>query len=108
MPGEFDVGIDWGVIEHYKGDRKLDVMANFQSFLRPDGIEISSCPRDTKSVRTWYRLFHDEMNFGYRELHTLDEFLALLESGGFDVLEAVTTPAHNIAACRVRSTETAS
>lgn len=97
----FDVGIDWGIIEHYDDARKLDVMRNFQRFLREDGIEISSCPRDTYAVRYFYWLFRDELNFGYRELMTLREFVAQLERGGYEVVATAKLPAHNVAAARV-------
>lgn len=101
-PGEFDVGIDWGLVEHYEDARKLELMRAMQGFLRPGGLEITSVPRDRLAVRVFYYAFQDELNFGYRELLTMPEFRALLERGGYEVLDAVELPAHNVCAARPR------
>jgi hypothetical protein len=101
LPKSFDVGIDWGIIEHYDDQRKLAVMKNFQRFIKDGGVEVSSCPRDTLAVRAFYFAFREEMNFGYRELMTLEEFEGHLRRGGYEIIRSFTLTAHNIAACRI-------
>jgi hypothetical protein len=96
-PEAFDVGIDWGLLEHFPGDRKLDVMKRFQACLRPGGHQISAVPRDAMSTRSFYKTFPDELNFGYRELMTMAELADLLERGGFELVQRVTTPTTCIA-----------
>ncbi len=101
-PRAFDVGIDWGVIEHYDDERKLAVMKNFQRFLKDGGVEITSVPRDRLAVRLFYYAFRDELNFGYRELMKMRELRAHLVRAGYEVLKAAKLPAHNVVAARVR------
>ncbi len=96
LPAAFDVGIDWGLIEHFDDASKRRLLATMARFLRPGGVEVSSTPRNTVFVRLFYRAFRDEMNFGYRELLTLAEHRAILEAGGWVGRDAVTLPAHNI------------
>ncbi len=98
--GEFDVGVDWGLLEHFGDDRKLAVMKKFRSFLKPGGLQLSSCPRNSLGVRLFYHAFRDEMNFGYRELMSLKEFRVHLEAGGYEILHMGTLPAHNIVVSR--------
>ena len=98
--GRFDVGIDWGLIEHFDDDGKRKLIAHFRKFLKPDGIQISSAPRDRLAVRLFYRAFADELNVGYRELMTLRELTERIESAGAVVEDRVTLPAHNIVAYR--------
>ena len=100
-PGaRFDVGIDWGLIEHYPDAGKARLLGAITRFLRPGALEISSCPRDTVFVRLFYRAFRDEVNFGYRELMSLAEHRAHLERAGFSIAHACTLPAHNVLAAR--------
>ncbi len=99
---EFDVGIDWGLIEHFQDAHKPPVLKLFQRFLKDGGLQISSCPRNTLAVRLFYRAFSDELNFGYRELMGLAEFKAHLLRADFQVEQTCTLPAHNIVASRVR------
>jgi hypothetical protein len=99
-PSEFDVGIDWGLIEHYGDEDKPAVLDRFKSFLKPGGLEISSCPRNSLTVRLFYRAFSDELNWGYRELMNLDELSAHLTRAGYRIESAFTLGAHNIVASR--------
>lgn len=101
MDGAFDVGIDWGVIEHYPDDRKQAVLQNFKRFLKPGGLEVTSTPRNALAVRLFYRAFRDELNFGYRELMSIGELRAHLERAGFRAERQVSLPAHNIIGARV-------
>jgi len=97
----FDVGIDWGLIEHFQDTDKPSVLKLFQGFLKDGGLQISSCPRNTLAVRLFYRAFSDELNFGYRELMRMAEFKAHLLHAGYQVEKACTLPAHNIVISRV-------
>lgn len=99
-PGEFHVGIDWGLLEHFPDDQKGRLLAQFRRFLAPGGVEISSVPRDCLALRLFYRAFRDELNFGYRELLTPGEHAARLEAGGFQVLDRVTMPTNCVALAR--------
>ena len=96
----FDVGIDWGLIEHYEDAGKRAVLDLFKVFLKPGGLQISSCPRDCLAVRLFYRAFSDELNWGYRELMTLDELSAHLTNSGYRIEAGFTLTAHNVLASR--------
>lgn len=99
-PDAFDVGIDWGLLEHYPGPHKRAVMARFQRCLRAGGQQITAVPRDSLPTRSFYRTFSDELNFGYRELASMDEFAVMLEDGGFEVIERVATSTTCVALAR--------
>ena len=96
----FDVGIDWGLIEHFPDPGKANLIAHFRKFLKPNGLQISSSPRDRLAVRLFYRAFADELNTGYRELMTLPELAERIEAAGGVIEHRVTLPAHNIVAYR--------
>jgi len=98
---EFDVGIDWGLIEHFSDPRKLELMRTMQRFLRPDGVQISAVPRDSRTAQSFYWAFCDELNFGYRELLTRRELLALLERGGYTPIRTFSSPSTCVACSRV-------
>ena len=98
--GRFDVGIDWGLIEHFDDTGKGRLIAHFRQFLKPGGIQVSSCPRDRLAVRLFYRAFADELNVGYRELMTLSELAERIEGAGGVIEGRLTLPAHNIVAYR--------
>ena len=99
-PGSFDVGIDWGLIEHYDDPGKQSLISMFRGFLRPHGVQISSCPRNRLAVRLFYRAFSEELNFGYRELMTLRELSAHVERSGCLIESRHRLPAHNIVVYR--------
>lgn len=101
VSGSFDVGIDWGLIEHYDDSGKQALISLFRSFLSPQGLQICACPRDRLAVRMFYRAFSEELNFGYRELMTLRELAAHVERSGCDIESKYRLPAHNIVAYRV-------
>jgi hypothetical protein len=98
--GAFDVGIDWGLIEHYDDAGKQSLISLFRGFLRPGAVQICACPRDRLAVRLFYRAFADELNFGYRELMSLKELRAHVARGGCRVEAAYRLPAHNIVVYR--------
>ncbi len=101
---EFDVGIDWGLIEHYPDSGKRDVLDVFKKFLKPGGLHISSCPRNRLVVRLFYRAFSDELNLGYRELMSLSELSAHLEGAGCHVEDRFRLAAHNVVTWRLKTT----
>ncbi|MDE3262321.1 MAG: class I SAM-dependent methyltransferase [Acidobacteriota bacterium] len=96
----FDVGIDWGLIEHFPDPGKANLIAHFRKFLKPGGLQISSSPRDRLAVRLFYRAFANELNTGYRELMTLPELTECIEEAGGVIEHRLTLPAHNIVAYR--------
>jgi hypothetical protein len=87
VEASFDIGIDWGLLEHFPGDRKKALLRRMQEFIRPGGFQISSVPKNSWGNRLFYRAFSDEVNFGYRELMSRSEFQAVVESGGNLVLD---------------------
>lgn len=97
----YDVGLDWGLVEHFDAAGKSRLLQRLRRFLKPGGIEVSVAPRDVWSVRLFYRLFAEELNFGHRELLTLDEHRALLEAAGFEVVHARALPGATLVAGRV-------
>ena len=99
-PGAFDVGLDWGLLEHFRGERKAAVLRRFGRFLRDGGVQLSAVPRDSLSTRIFYRAFGDELNFGYRELLEMPELEAALASGGFEVVARAQTPTTCVALSR--------
>ena len=99
-PGRFDVGLDWGLIEHFNDSGKRRLVTHFRRFLKPGGIQISSCPRDRLAVRLFYRAFSDELNVGYRELMTLRELVQRVESAGGVIESRLTLAAHHVVAYR--------
>jgi SAM-dependent methyltransferase len=99
-PGGFDLGIDWGLLEHYPGDRKRAVVDRFRASVRPGGLQLSAVPRDPFAIRSIYRTFGDELNFGYRELLSMAELVSVLESAGLQVAARATTPSTCIALSR--------
>ena len=98
--GAFDVGIDWGLIEHYDDAGKQSLISLFRRFLRPGGVQICACPRDRLSVRLFYRAFADELNFGYRELMSIKELCAHVELSGCRIAAKHRLPAHNVVVYR--------
>ncbi len=99
-PSAFDVGIDWGLIEHYDDPGKQVVLERFRGFLKPGGIQISSCPRDSLAVRLFYWAFSEELNWGYRELMNLDELSSHVARAGYRIENRFTLAAHNVVSSR--------
>jgi len=97
----FDVGIDWGLIEHFSEPRKLELMHTMQAFLRPGGLQVSAVPRNTRISRSFYWAFRDELNFGYRELMSKREFSQLLKRGGYEPGKILTSPSTCVACSTV-------
>ncbi len=100
--GRFDIGIDWGLIEHFDDPGKARLIAHFRRFLNPGGLQICSCPRDRLAVRLFYRAFADELNTGYRELMTVPELADRIQGAGGVIESRLTLPAHNVIAYRAR------
>lgn len=85
----FDIGIDWGLVEHFLDSSKITLIRKMRQFLRCGGWQISSVPKDSYVNRLFYRAFCDELNFGHRELMTLSELHEVLVKGGFEVIESL-------------------
>ena len=90
LPGDasFDIGIDWGLLEHFPGETKAPLLRKMRDFIRPGGFQISSVPRDSPGNRLFYRAFADDVNFGYRELMSLEEFRSTIEMSGNKVIDS--------------------
>jgi SAM-dependent methyltransferase len=96
----FDVGLDWGLLEHYRDHDKQRVLACFRRHLKPDGVQVSAVPRDVPGMRLFYWAFADELNFGYRELLSQAELERTIEQAGFLVIARTSTPSTCIAVSR--------
>jgi 2-polyprenyl-3-methyl-5-hydroxy-6-metoxy-1,4-benzoquinol methylase len=101
----FDVGLDWGLLEHYPGDHKQRVLACFARHLKPEGVQVSAVPRDTLGMRLFYWAFSDELNFGYRELMSPAELEHVLATARFRTLARANTPTTCIVASRPANLE---
>lgn len=97
-PGAFNVGIDWGLLEHYPGEAKLEVIGRFRENLSPGGLQISAVPRNSFAMRTYYAAFSDELNFGYRELLSRSELVDVWEQAGWRVVDVISSPSTHVAA----------
>ena len=69
-------------------------------FMISSGYQPLSAKVATQPVRLFYRAFSDELNWGYRELMTLDELSAHLTRAGYRIEASFTLTAHNVVACR--------
>lgn len=73
---KFDIVCSFGVIEHFKD--KSDIIERHKCFVKNNGFIILIIPLDTPLTRTYYEVF-PELNLGYRELLTKNEFIIELE-----------------------------
>jgi SAM-dependent methyltransferase len=96
----FDVGLDWGLLEHFDAEGKARVVRRFAEGLRPGGVQISAVPRDGWVMRVFYTAFADELNFGYRELLDLPELVAIVTRGGLTPIATTETGSTCIVAAR--------
>ena len=79
----FDLVCSFGLIEHFVD--KKEVIAVHRRFLAPGGFILILVPLDTPLTRVFWGL-HPELNRGYRELLTENEFYDLLEENGLEVI----------------------
>ncbi|MEO6066479.1 MAG: hypothetical protein ABIQ41_00690 [Gemmatimonadales bacterium] len=63
---------------------------------------IITTPRDQWRGRAFYTVMADIMNFGYRELMTIEQLGLYAWENGFDVRRAGVIKAHNGLVCRSR------
>ena len=91
-PMKFDLGIDWGLIEHFRDSEKSKLQKKMQSYLKEGGLQLSAVPRNTTGMRTFYWAFQEELNFGYRELMNMAEFNKLVKAGGFTPIKQIKMP----------------
>ena len=83
LTGTFDLVCSFGLIEHFVD--KKEVIKVHQRFLAPGGFILILVPLDTPLTRVFWEL-HPELNRGYRELVTENEFYDLLEENGLEVI----------------------
>jgi len=79
----FNLVCSFGLIEHF-ADKK-EVIEVHQRFLTPRGFILILVPLDTPLTRVFWELY-PELNRGYRELVTENEFFDLLEENGLEVV----------------------
>jgi SAM-dependent methyltransferase len=97
----FDLVCSFGLIEHFK-DKKA-VIDVHKKFIAPGGWVLILVPLDTPQTRLFFEV-HMELNFGYRELLTLEEFKGILKEQNLEVTAAAVSQGYvydfAAAACR--------
>jgi SAM-dependent methyltransferase len=99
---EFDIVVSIGLVEHFPDSHKAEVFEFHRRFLKPGGTVIMTTPRDQLRSRAWYYVMSDALNYGYRELMTVDQMGLYATDNGFDVRRAGVIKAHNGLICTVR------
>src|SRR6478609_1099017 len=99
---EFDLVVSVGLVEHFPDDHKAEAFDWHRKFLKPGGTCIITTPRDQWRGRAFYTVMADIMNFGYRELMTVEQLGLYAWENGFDIQRAGVIKAHNGLICRPR------
>lgn len=99
---EFDIVVSIGLVEHFPDAYKPEAFEFHRRFLKPGGYAIITCPRDQPRGRAFYWVMADIMNYGYRELMTIDQLGLYAWENGFRIERAGVIKAHNGLVCRVR------
>ena len=99
---EFDLVVSVGLVEHFPDEHKGEAFEWHRKFLKPGGTCIITTPRDQWRGRAFYTVMADIMNFGYRELMTVEQLGLYAWENGFDVRRAGVIKAHNGLICRPR------
>ena len=101
---EFDIVVSIGLVEHFPDEHKAEAFEFHRRFVKPGGYVIITTPRDQWRSRAWYHVMADTLNYGYRELMTVQQLGLYSTENGFDVLRAGVIKAHNGLICKVRDT----
>lgn len=99
---EFDLVVSVGLVEHFDDAHKPEAFAWHRQYLKPGGWAIMTTPRDQLRGRAFYTIMADLMNYGYRELMTVEQLGLYATENGFDVRRAGVIKAHNGIVCRAR------
>ena len=90
------------VIVRWVDDHKAEAFDWHRKFLKPGGTCIITTPRDQWRGRAFYTVMADIMNFGYRELMTVEQLGLYAYENGFNIERAGVIKAHNGLICRPR------
>jgi hypothetical protein len=101
---EFDIVVSIGLVEHFPDEHKAEAFEFHRRFVKPGGYVIITTPRDQWRGRAWYYVMADALNYGYRELMTVDQLGLYATETGFSVERAGVIKAHNGLICKVRDT----
>lgn len=99
---EFDIVVSIGLVEHLPDQAKPMAFEWHRKFLKPGGYAIITAPRNQWRSRFFYNAMSDLMNFGYRELLTIEQLGLYAWENGFDIERAGVIKAHNGLICRAR------
>lgn len=99
---EFDVVVSVGLVEHFPDEHKAEAFSWHRKFLKPGGWAILTTPRDQWRGRAFYSIMADWMNYGYRELMTIDQLGLYAWENGLDIRRAGVIKAHNGIICKAR------
>jgi SAM-dependent methyltransferase len=99
---EFDVVLSVGLIEHFPDAHKAEAFELHRRFLKPGGVAIITTPRNQLGGRVFYTIMADYMNYGYRELMTIQQLGLYAHENGLDIRRAGFIKAHNGLICGAR------
>lgn len=99
---EFDLVVSVGLVEHFPDALKAEAFEWHRKFLKPGGTCIITTPRDQWRGRAFYTVMSDIMNFGYRELMTIEQLGLYAYENGLEIRRAGVIKAHNGLICRSR------
>lgn len=84
----FDIVSSFGLIEHFP-DKKEVVLAHTK-FVKPDGLVLIIVPLDTPLSRAYFEV-NPELNLGYRELLSKNEFINILKQYNLKIVKIETS-----------------
>lgn len=80
----FDIVCSFGLIEHFRN--KKNILNAHKKFVSKDGgYLVFLVPMDSLLTKIYFEI-HPELNLGYRELLTKDEFISILQEHDLSVL----------------------
>lgn len=99
----FDIVCSFGLIEHF--ENKKEIINAHKKYLKQDGYLILIVPTDTILSRIYWD-YNTELDLGYRELVTEEEFHNTLENEGLEVMEICTSERYvydfTVALCKLK------
>ena len=102
LESSFDIVCSFGLIEHF--ENKKEIIDAHKKYLNRDGYLILIVPTDTILSRIYWD-YNTELDLGYRELVTEEEFLNTLENEGLEVIKMCTSEGYvydfTVALCKL-------
>lgn len=83
---KYDIVCSFGLIEHFKD--KEEILLKHKEHLKENGWMLALIPIDSPLSRSFFEV-HPELNLGYRELMSKNEFINILKSNGFRIEDSI-------------------